>query len=497
MVEGVGPYNVGAMKRPIYFVVLLGLASRSAMADFDSNTVTLAEANLDESLSIPVMQSSFLQDGMQSQYLFNESSVNWGKLEGLMFTQIRVLQEFGNYYHLWAGFEDGSFLGYYDKGTDPKAPDQNQYYISWQSNANHSCPQYNYTLKQWNSIINYTSPDCKLKHKYCEEPTSSNCKKYEKSCEELPYYQPPPDAEHYTRGEDSKNKELPLRRFCREFFMADPSSGKRKESFKGTLYDPRKRGWYHNTKQELTMRWSNMYIDRNTNEPAFALCIPLVNLTTEQHIPVRLVDPKAGSAHTNSPWASWSPQGRRFVGVACTGMYITDMSKHLAETFTDFGDHGVYVRDADGDLVAASLASKEAYFDSAAGVRIAATASPDKLISWSANKLLAFNNGTWPEDGTTLVRWVPYNKSDSWYESTNSDLTSITKGDAFYIQTRAFKTNGLVWDVVAVQKVDCPVGYEVDTSNFVCKECIAPATSEGGSSKCNQCVSETKVYPLD
>ena len=111
-----------------------------------------------------------------------------------------------------------------------------------------------------------------------------------------------------------------------------------------------------------------MYIDRNTNEPAFALCIPLVNLTTEQHIPVRLVDPKAGSAHTNSPWASWSPQGRRFVGVACTGMYITDMSKHLAETFTDFGDHGVYVRDADGDLVAASLASKEAYFDSAAGV---------------------------------------------------------------------------------------------------------------------------------
>jgi hypothetical protein len=173
------------------------------------------------------------------------------------------------------------------------------------------------------------------------------------------------------------------------------------------------------------------------------------------------------------------------------------MSKHLAETFTDFGDHGVYVRDADGDLVAASLASKEAYFDSAAGVRIAATASPDKLISWSANKLLAFNNGTWPEDGTTLVRWVPYNKSDSWYESTNSDLTSITKGDAFYIQTRAFKTNGLVWDVVAVQKVDCPVGYEVDTSNFVCKECIAPATSEGGSSKCNQCVSETKVYPLD
>ena len=118
------------------------------MADFDSNTVTLAEANLDETLSIPVMQSRFLQDGMQSQYLFNESSVNWGKLGGLMFTQIRVLQEFGNYYHLWAGFEDGSFLGYYDKGTDPKAPDQNQYYISWQSNANHSCPQYNYTLKQ-------------------------------------------------------------------------------------------------------------------------------------------------------------------------------------------------------------------------------------------------------------------------------------------------------------------------------------------------------------
>ena len=74
-----------------------------------------------QSMEVPVFQSSLTKDGIQSQFLFNDSEVNWGKLEGLMFGQIRVLQGFGNYYHLWAGFEDGSFLGYYDKGKNAKA----------------------------------------------------------------------------------------------------------------------------------------------------------------------------------------------------------------------------------------------------------------------------------------------------------------------------------------------------------------------------------------
>ena len=92
-------------------VAVLATTLVLAAADFNSKLVTLAMAKLQQTMDIPVMMSSFLQDGIQSSFLFNKSSVSWGRLEGLLFTQIRVLQEFGNYYHLWVGFEDASFLG--------------------------------------------------------------------------------------------------------------------------------------------------------------------------------------------------------------------------------------------------------------------------------------------------------------------------------------------------------------------------------------------------
>jgi hypothetical protein len=432
--------------------MLVLAAARTTVADFDTNTVTLAMAELSHSMEVPVFQSSLTKDGIQSQFLFNDSQVNWGKLEGLMFGQIRVLQGFGNYYHLWAGFEDGSFLGYYDKGKNAKAPDQNQYTISYQSSANHSCPQYNYTIETWNKTIG-------------ENIDKSGVK----------YSPPPPDKTgHYIRSFHKKQQPLPLQRFCREYFMADPNSGKMVDSWGGAVYDARKRGWYFNTKTQLTSRWSGMYVDRSTNEPAFAFCVPLTNLTTRQPIPVRLVD-KNG-----------------LVGVACTGMYISDMSKGLAETFTNFEEHGVYVREASSGLLVATSASAtsgssmQAYYDSTAQSRILPTASPDKLIRWSAGELIKNNSGTcgnWPCDGTTFVKWV-----NNSYESTVPGLTSIHKGDAFYINTQDFKQNGLSWQVIAVQKVDCPVGYEVDTEKFVCKECISPASSAGGSSQCTLCI---------
>ena len=196
-----------------------------------------------QSMEVPVFQSSLTKDGIQSQFLFNDSEVNWGKLEGLMFGQIRVLQGFGNYYHLWAGFEDGSFLGYYDKGKNAKAPDPHQYTISWQSSANHSCPQYNYTIQTWNKTI------------------GENIKE-----SGVMYSKPPPDKTgHYIRSLNKKQQPLPLQRFCREYFMADPNSGKRAESFAGAVYDCRKRGWYFKTKTDLTSQWSGMYVDRSTN----------------------------------------------------------------------------------------------------------------------------------------------------------------------------------------------------------------------------------------
>ena len=51
-------------------------------------------------------------------------------------------QEFGSYYHLWVGLNDGSFLGYYNKGANAEA-DPNLYTISYMDSAQHECTQYN------------------------------------------------------------------------------------------------------------------------------------------------------------------------------------------------------------------------------------------------------------------------------------------------------------------------------------------------------------------
>ena len=54
------------------------------------------------------------------------------------------------YYHLWVGFDDGAFLGYYDKGANSEAnPDL--YTISYMASANHTCE----------ALYNVTAP-CKL-----------------------------------------------------------------------------------------------------------------------------------------------------------------------------------------------------------------------------------------------------------------------------------------------------------------------------------------------
>ena len=68
-------------------IVVLLLVPLGLNADFQEATISSAIENLDAALSIPVMQSSILQDGIQSQFLFNNSDVFWGRLEGLMFAQ--------------------------------------------------------------------------------------------------------------------------------------------------------------------------------------------------------------------------------------------------------------------------------------------------------------------------------------------------------------------------------------------------------------------------
>ena len=372
---------------------------------------------------------------MQSQFLFNDSRVQWGSVEGIMFAQIQVLQRFGNYYHLWAGFEDGSFLGYYNKGVDKRSLDPYRYTISWQSNENHSCPEYNYTMSGaggWNQTIG----------RYTAESG-------------VPYSKPPPEVEHYVRPLNQRKQELPLRRFCREFFMADSNSGKRKGSFHGAVYDCRKRAWYYNTKKKLTQRWISIDVDRGVGEPFMANCAPLANLTARATIKQELRDEATG-----------------LVGVACVGVYIEDLSTHLLEVLPSFDERGVYVRErsytytdvvngaikvaSSGKLVATSSPLVGAYWDGALQMRFRPTESPDALVAWSAEQLLdhagcGWQRGVnpedglcWPDDGTTLVKWVNASRAAP------AGLTSIAAGDAYYIQVsiEASLFSG-VWATVA------------------------------------------------
>ena len=60
----------------------------------------LAIAKLRNSLEQPEMQSTILQDGFRSQFLYNDSRVLWSNVGSLLFSQIRSLQKFGTYYHV-------------------------------------------------------------------------------------------------------------------------------------------------------------------------------------------------------------------------------------------------------------------------------------------------------------------------------------------------------------------------------------------------------------
>ena len=111
---------------------------------------------------------------------------------------------------------------------------------------NHSCPAYTYTSDQWERAILSTDPN-----------------------------------------EGLNGGVNPLKTYCREFFTSSKANGLYDGpgawSLGGQVYDCRKRSWYSNVKATMRRGWVG-YVDRSTNEPAFAVCFPLSNLTTPGHL---------------------------------------------------------------------------------------------------------------------------------------------------------------------------------------------------------------------
>ena len=94
----------------LLFSLQLQALHHGVESTYSFHDVTRTKAELKSALSHPTYATTILQDGFRSQFLYNGSKVLFENLGSLLYAQIRTLQSFGYYYHLWAGFEDGSFL---------------------------------------------------------------------------------------------------------------------------------------------------------------------------------------------------------------------------------------------------------------------------------------------------------------------------------------------------------------------------------------------------
>lgn len=258
---------------------------------------------------------------------------------------MQSLESDARYYHLWVGFDDGSFLGYYNKGAfDLANPDL--FAISYMSSGNQDCL----------TAYNVTAP-------------------------------------------------------CREYFEADPATGARRRSFDGQTYDCRGRGWYSDTASTNQAQWTAMYVDKSTNQPAFAFCAPLSDLTTSPSV----VSPDLVFTGTSD---------NPIIGVACSGMYITDISKQLRASANVMNFKGVvYVREVgarDGEepLVASSSTDSASYYNATARSRLPSTESPEALIQWSSEQLAAEGAAV----DRTVVKWANESRSSSAFLADGSVL---------------------------------------------------------------------------
>jgi hypothetical protein len=115
----------------------LFLCLRHVVADFDVAAPAVAVTSLQNVMNTPKLTTSVNVEAFKCQHLF-DGSVNWEDIRSLFFSQIISNQAFGSYYHHWVGFDDGGFIGYYNKGVVSGASAA-VYTISYMLNGNHTC----------------------------------------------------------------------------------------------------------------------------------------------------------------------------------------------------------------------------------------------------------------------------------------------------------------------------------------------------------------------
>ena len=390
--------------------LIWGCISAAQARDFDSTQTLNVRGAVNEVLGLSTQHARMIQTGVQHGFYLNGSTVDYNKLGHAMDSSIDVLGD--SYYHVWASFENGGFIGYYqvDSLVSLFPESEGMYTVSFMPDINHACPEFNFTDAQW-AIAMGTA----------RNPTASN-------------------------GSSSRSSN-PIGYACREYFTASKfdglHTGPGAASLGGAVYDPRRRGWYMSVKECGAPRWAK-YIDRTTNEPAIAICLPMNNLTAAAVATSELMN-------------------GGLVGVTCGGVYVKAISQRLVEV-VDSRDSIAFVRDRSTGLLLAAASDSGTYYHSSDYSYFLPSESPNPLILWAANQLGGYD--AWPEGGT--------------YVFSNGT-------DAYFINIERYDDAGLSLDLITMQVVDCNRGHELDNATLSCVPCVHPFTSRGGSGACVLC----------
>jgi len=154
---------------------------------------------------------------------------------------------------------------------------------------------------------------------------------------------------------------------------------------------------------------------KTTEEVAMALCEPLFNLTSTSGV---------GLPNSNHI----EPDRNGMIGVACSAMYLSDLSALLKQQFTNFEETAVYVRERKSGKILASSGHILGYYDArsrnpteplswifyAHEVEAPRVRTHDQLIAWSADMLAEYGNDSsiptdqfgWPLHDVTILRDV-------------------------------------------------------------------------------------------
>ena len=185
--------------------------------------------------------------------------------------------------------------------------------------------------------------------------------------------------------------------------------------------------------------------------------------------------------------ASNFPEANPLIGVACSGMFTTDLSEEIRQSELHTGADLIYVRERKSNgLIAASVADRSAYYNenaSSPGAALVKTnESKDALISRTAAYFESIGlEGDWPTEPMEII--LPGNDTDD------------AGRDAYFLSLTNFVEKGIDWQIVVAQKVDCAPGTAVNedksSSSFMrCTACEAPKTSAGGAGGCTVCVKD-------